>query len=107
VDDPKDPHLALYDFDLDQHVLMLYDVFDTTVEEQLKTLQQGGMGGGMGGGGMGGGGMGGGGMGGGQPSMRGGSQPSMGGARTTGAMGGEKVRGSWRELGLKSRGLDG
>jgi FtsP/CotA-like multicopper oxidase with cupredoxin domain len=40
-----DPHLSLYDHDLDEHVLMLADVFRTTSEEQLAELQRGGMGG--------------------------------------------------------------
>lgn len=45
VDDAdNDPHRSLYDEDRDEHVLMLADVFDTTVEEQLKALQTGGMG---------------------------------------------------------------
>ncbi|GBF87461.1 multicopper oxidase [Raphidocelis subcapitata] len=44
VDDPADPHKGLHDTDLDAHVLMLADVYDTTVAQQLKDLESGGMG---------------------------------------------------------------
>jgi FtsP/CotA-like multicopper oxidase with cupredoxin domain len=40
-----DPNASLYDEDLDEHVLVLADVFRTTAEEQLAELQRGGMGG--------------------------------------------------------------
>ncbi|KAI8470922.1 MAG: Cupredoxin [Monoraphidium minutum] len=57
VDDPEDPLRLLYDYDLDEHVLLLADVFNTTVEAQLSKLKAAGMAGMGGGGGMAGGGM--------------------------------------------------
>ncbi|KAI9034698.1 Cupredoxin [Hyaloraphidium curvatum] len=43
VTDPNDPNAGLYDADLDEHVLMLADVFSTTVEAQLAKLEMQGM----------------------------------------------------------------
>jgi FtsP/CotA-like multicopper oxidase with cupredoxin domain len=59
VDDPADPHKSLYDYDLDEHVIMLADVFDAPVGDTLRELQTAGMGGAVearaaGGGGVGG-----------------------------------------------------
>jgi FtsP/CotA-like multicopper oxidase with cupredoxin domain len=87
VDDPKDPHKGLYDFDLDDHVLMLADVFSNTVAEQLRELQAGGMSMGGGGASMGGGARVGGAMGGGGNAMGGGGN-AMGGRKLLQTMGG-------------------
>lgn len=43
VEDPNDPQKSLYDQDLDEHVLMVADVFSTTVEAQVAKLQKVGM----------------------------------------------------------------